>query len=202
MAPIKTLFIATMLVFSSFTVLPMQAAFAQGTKIITFDQARVMRDTTGGKDIAQKVQAIGASMKTELEAEGRALDTEGKSLEARTANLTREALAADPALRTQLEAFGRKRGAFQQKGQIRQAELQQTEQTAWSEFFQALDPIVQEVANERGAEIVLERTSTAYAAANLDATDLIISKINARKPSFTVTRARIQVPQNAPETIQ
>ena len=202
MAPIKTLFIALALTASSITLFPMQAAVAQGANIVTFDQARVMRDTTGGKDITRKVQAIGNSMKTELETEGRALDTEGRSLETRTANLTREALAADTGLRTQLESFSRKRQSFQQKGQIRQAELQQTEQTAWAEFFKAMQPVVQEVANERGAQIILERTSTAYSAPNLDATDLIISKMNARSPSFTVTRARIQAPQTPAETIQ
>lgn len=194
MATIKTTFIALALMLSSFSILSFQDATAQGTSIITYDQARVMRDTTGGKDISQKVKAIGNSMKTELETEGRSLDTEGKSLETRTANITREALASDTALRTQLESFQRKRAGFQQKTQIRQAELAQTEQQAWAEFFKSLQPIVQEVANERGAQIVLERSTMAYAAPNLDVTDTIISKMNSRKPSFTVTRARIQAP--------
>ena len=199
MSPIKTLFIAAILVASSIAIIPAQDAVAQGAKIVTFDQTRVMRDTVGGKDISQKVLAIGNSMKTELEAEGRAIETEGKSLEARTANLTREAIAADASLRGQVESFARKRAGFQQKGQIRQAELQQTEQTAWAEFFKSLQVIVQEVANERGAQIVLERSTVAYVAPTLDTTDLIISKMNARSPSFTVTRARIQAPA---ETIQ
>lgn len=199
MAPVKNFFIAIVLIVSSLAFMPNQYAHAQGAKIITYDQARVMRDTSGGKDITSKVTAIGNTMKTELETEGRALDTEGKSLETRTANLTREALAADASLRTQLEGFGRKRQAFQQKSQIRQAELQRTEQTAWAEFFKALQPVIQEVANERSAQIVLERTTMAYSAPNLDVTDLIISKMNARRPSFTVTRARIQAPA---ETIQ
>jgi len=197
MAPIRNLFIALTLVLSGFVFNPV--AYAQGTTIVTFDQARLMRDSTGGKDITQKLNAIGNSMKTELEGEGRSLDTEGKSLETRTANLTREALAADTALRTQLEAFGRKRAGFQQKTQIRQAELQRTEQAAWSEFFTALQPVLQEVANERGAQLILEKTQAAYASPNLDVTATLISKMNARKPSFTVTRARIQAPA---ETIQ
>jgi len=197
MAPIRNLFIAFALIASGLVFNPI--ASAQGTTIVTYDQARLMRDSTGGKDISQKIQAIGNSMKTELEGEGRSLDTEGKSLESRTANLTREALAADTSLRTQLEAFGRKRAGFQQKTQIRQAELQRTEQTAWGEFFKALQPILQEVAHERGAQLILEKSQAAYAAPNLDVTASLVSKMNARKPSFTVTRARIQAPA---ETIQ
>ena len=158
-----------------------------------------MRDTSGGKDISAKLLAIGNTMQSELESERRALETEGKSLEARTTNLTREALNADTSLRTQMESFSRKRAAFQQKNQIREAELQRTQQTAWAEFFKELQPIMQEVANERGAQVILERSGTAYAAPNLDTTALIISKMNSRKPSFTVTRARIQAPA---QTIQ
>lgn len=194
MAPVRHILLALVFAAFSLSFLPSQNALAQGTSIITYDQARVMRDSRGGKDISQKVKAIGETMKRELDGEGRSLETEGKSLETRTANLTREALAADSTLRTQLESFGRKRGAFQQKSQIRQAELGQTEQQAWSEFFKALGPVVQEVANERGAQVVLERSSVAYAAPNLDVTDTIISKMNSRKSSFTVTRARIQPP--------
>ena len=176
-----------------------QTAYAQGATVVIYDQARVMRDTAGGKDIANKLKAIGASMKTELDGEGRSLETEGKSLETRTANLTREALAADSSLRGQLEAFGRKRATFQQKGQIRQAELAQTEQEAWTEFFKVLQPVLQEVANERGAQVILERSSVAYSAPNLDVTSTVISKMNSRKSSFPVTRARIQAP---PQTVQ
>jgi len=197
MAPIRHIVIVFALIFSGFAFTPI--ASAQGTTIITFDQARLMRDSAGGKDITQKLSAISNSMKTELENEGRSLDTEGKSLETRTANLTREALAADTTLRTQLEGFGRKRASFQQKTQIRQAELQRTEQAAWSEFFTALQPVLQEVANERGAQLILEKSQAAYAAPNLDVTATLISKMNARKPSFTVTRARIQAPA---ETVQ
>ena len=199
MAPLRNLLFAMAFIAFSMSLLPSQNAHAQGTSIITYDQARVMRDSAGGKDLAQKLKAIGDSMKTELESEGRSLETEGKSLETRTANLTREALQADSSLRGQLEAFGRKRATFQQKGQIRQAEMSQTEQNAWADFFKALQPVLDEVARERGAQIILKRSTIAYGNANLDVTDTVISKMNARKPTVTVTRARIQAP---PQTVQ
>lgn len=197
MTRMKNLFIAFATLSTLFAFAPNAAG--QGVNIITYDQARIMQETTGGKDISQKVSAIGNSMKTELESEGRALDTESKSLETRTANLTREALAADTNLRTQLEAFGRKRAAFQQKSQIRQAELQRTDQAAWGEFFKELQPAIAEVAAERNAQLVIERSQASFVSPNLDVTSILISKMNSRKPSFTVTRARIQAPA---ETIQ
>ena len=202
MSIFKTAFLAAVLAVSSLAFMPAQAAYAQGTKIITYDQARLMRDSAGGKDIAQKLQAIGNSMKTELESEGRALETEGKSVEARVQSLSPEALRADTALVSQFQNFQTKRAVFQQKTQVRQAELQQTEQNAWADYFKTLQSVLQEVANERGAQLVLERGSAAYVAPNLDVTDLVMSKMNARKPSVTVTRARINLPQAPAQTIQ
>lgn len=198
MAPVKTLFAAVVLMFSSLAVLPAPDASAQ-TNIITIDRNRIMRDSAGGKDIAAKVQAIGTSMQNELQSEASAIETEGKALDSRTANLTREAVAADPTLRSQVEAYARKAQSFQQKQAIRARELQQTEQNAWAQFFQALQPVVEEVAGERGAQVVMERSGTYFSADSLDATDAVISKMNARSSSFTVTRARAQT---APETVQ
>lgn len=202
MSIFKAAFLAVALAVSSLAFTPVQAAYAQGTKIITYDQARLMRDSAGGKDIAQKLQAIGNSMKTELESEGRALDTEGKSVETRVRGLSPEALRADTALVSQYQNFQTKRAVFQQKTQVRQAELQQTEQNAWADYFKTLQSVLQEVANERGAQVVLERNGVAYSAPNLDVTDLVMSKMNARKPSVTVTRARINLPQQPAQTIQ
>lgn len=199
MALIRSIFIATSLVVSSMLIMGIPASYAQGANTVVYDQARVMRETTGGQDISQKVNAIGQSMQTELESEGSAIETEGKALQTRTANLTQEAAAADPNLRSQIESFARKRQTFGQKSQLRQAELQRTEQEAWAKFFQALQPVVQEVAVERGAQIVLERSTLAYSDPALDVTSLVISKMNERAASFDVTRVRAQVP---PETIQ
>lgn len=194
MAPAKTLFIVAALVFTSFTTFSAPDASAQGTTTIVIDRNRIMRDSTGGQDIANKLNAIGTTIQTELETEAAALDTEGKALETRTANMTNEAIQADTALLAQAQSFARKRQVFQAKQQVRARELQQTEQNAWAEFFSKLGPVVEEVANERGAQLVLERGSIYFRAEALDATDTVISKMNVVAPSVTVTRARLQAP--------
>lgn len=199
MAPAKTLFIIVALVVTSFTTFAAPDASAQGTNTIVIDRNRIMRDSTGGQDIANKLNAIGTTIQTELETEAAALDTEGKALETRTANLTNEAIQADAALLAQVQSFARKRQFFQQKQQIRARELQQTEQNAWSEFFSKLGPVVEEVANERNAQLVLERGSIYFSSPALDATDTVISKMNVVSPTVVVTRARLQAP---PQTIE
>lgn len=190
MSPFKTLVFAVSLVVASLT-FPTQSAEAQGANIVVIDQARILRESAGGQDIQRKLQAISQTIQSELQAEQSALETEGRALEGRLANKSEEAIRADTGLVSQMQSFQRKQQAFVQKGQIRQQELAQTEQNAIAEFYSALEPVLEQVLAERGGNLMVERSSVLIAQPSLDATTLAISKINASKPSVTVSRVRL-----------
>ena len=190
MSPFKTLVFAVSLVVASLT-FPTQSAQAQGANIVVIDQARILRESAGGQDIQRKLQAISQTIQSELQAEQSALETEGRALEGRLANKSEEAIRADTALVSQMQSFQRKQQAFVQKSQIRQQELAQTEQNAIAEFYSALEPVLEQVLAERGGNLMVERSSVLIAQPALDATTLAISKINASKPSVTVSRVRL-----------
>jgi|GEM_PF-305719 len=190
MSPFKTLLIAASLVFASLAI-QTPYADAQGSTIITVDQNRVLLESAGGQDIQRKLQAIGQTIQSEIQSEQAALETEGRALEGRLANKSEDAIRADTALVSQMQSFQRKQQAFVQKRQIRQQELVQTEQNALTEFNTALGPVLEQVLAERGADVMMARSSLIAANPALDATDLVISKINAVKPSVTVSRVRL-----------
>ena len=190
MSPFKTFFIAASLVFASLA-FSTPSADAQGSTIITVDQGRVLRESAGGQDIQRKLQAIGQTIQSEIQNEQAALETEGRALEGRLANKSEEAIRADTALVSQMQSFQRKQQAFVQKRQIRQQELVQTEQNALNEFNTALGPVLEQVLAERGADVMMARASVVLVDPALDATDLVISKIDAVKPSVTVSRVRL-----------
>ena len=190
MSPFKTFLIAASLVFASLA-LPIHDADAQGSTIITVDENRVLRESAGGQDIQRKLQAIGQTVQSEIQSEQAALETEGRALEGRLANKSEEAIRADTALVSQMQSFQRKQQAFVQKRQIRQQELVQTEQNALTEFNTALAPVLEQVLAERGADVMMARSGLIAVNPALDATDLVISKINAVKPSVTVSRVRL-----------
>ena len=108
---LKTALAAFAMLFTSATVAAPVAA-AQGTTVVVIDQMRIMRESAGGKDIISKVQAIEETIAGELKPTQDSLASEGQSLEAKTANMTMEAIAADEALRTEVEAYARKAQAF------------------------------------------------------------------------------------------
>lgn len=167
-------------------------AQAQGANVVVIDQSRIMRESAGGKDIIAKVNAIEQNMTAELKPTGDALASEGETLEAKTANMSMEAIAADEALSQEVRDYARKAQVFNRQRQIAAAELQATERKAWSDFFTAMQGVLQEVVNEKNADVMIDRSDAIYVSEAVDATDLVISKMDAKMPTVTVVRQKIQ----------
>ena len=189
---------------ASFALMLTGAAFsgpvaqAQGTNVVVIDQTRIMRESAGGQDIISKVNAIEQTMTAELKPTQDSLASEGQSLEAQTANMSMEAIAADEALSQKVRDYARKAQAFNRQRQIAAAELQATERKAWSDFFTAMQDVLQEVVSEKNADVMFDRSEAIYVASSLDATDLVISKMDVKMPTVSVVRQKIQT-QQAPQ---
>ncbi|MEL6473770.1 MAG: OmpH family outer membrane protein [Pseudomonadota bacterium] len=192
MAFLRTLIAVTTLLFVFAA-----PALAQGTKIVVIDQARIMRDSKAGNDIRTKVTNIENQMKSELQPTATQLETQGKALQAKTANMTPEAQQADTALRTEFQAFLQKRQQYEQDRGIRAQELALTERKAWNTFFQSLQPVLQEVVNENGADIMMDRSEVVFSSPSVDVTGSVISKLDAKTPTVAVTRERMPQQQAA-----
>lgn len=190
MSPLKTIFAALALSFSA-AALSAPIVSAQGTNVIVIDQARIMRDSSAGKDIQTKLQAIGTSMEQELNPTATALSTEGQALEGKTANMTQQQILANEALKVEVTNYARKAQEFNVRRQIAGQELSLTERKAWADFFEQLRPVLQEVVTERGAQIIMERSELTYADPAIDASDLVISKMNSRVPTISVVRQKL-----------
>lgn len=194
MARLRTLFASLALVLTAATVAA-PVAVAQGTTVVVIDQGKIMRETRAGKDIQAKVANIETQMKAELQPTATALETEGKTIEAKTANMTREAMAADAALRTQVQAYAQKAQQYNQDRGTRAQDLAFTERKAWGAFFTALQPVLQEVVNEKNAQVMLDRSEVVFASPAIDVSALVISKMDAKVPTITVTREKAPVQQ-------
>ncbi|MBR9835318.1 MAG: OmpH family outer membrane protein, partial [Alphaproteobacteria bacterium] len=119
------------------------------------------------------------------------LNAEGQTIEAKTANMTPEAMRADAALKAEVTAYANKAQQFSIDRQIAAGELQLTERKAWSDFFTALRPVLQEVVNERGAHIMLDRSQVTYTDPTVDVSGLVISKLDASTPTISVVRQKL-----------
>ncbi len=190
MFPIKSLMAA----FAFALAMPVATApiaAAQGTTVVVIDQAKIMRDSRAGKDIQAKLKGIGDSMERELKPTADQLTSEGKSIETKTNGMTPEAMRADAALKTQVEAYARKANDFNRRRQIATQELALTERKAWTDFYAALRPVLQEVVTEKNAQVMIDRADVVYANPASDVTASVISKLDARTPSVSVVRQKL-----------
>lgn len=165
-------------------------AVAQAAVVITIDEGRILRDSRAGKDIQAKLKNIETQINGELEPTRKTLDTEGKALQTKLQGKTREAIAADAALVAQLQAYQKKANEFGQKTQVVSQEFGLTEQKALIDFNKALEPVLLEVVKEKNAQLVVSKSQVVFSADSIDATGLIISKLDARTPTINVTRQR------------
>jgi outer membrane protein len=166
-------------------------ATAQGTKIIVVDQNRVLRESKAGKDIASKIKTIEAQMKRELEPTAKSLESMGKSLEAKTANMTPEAIRADESLRSEAMTFRTKMADLSKEREKRSQELALTERNASMAFSKALGPVLEQVMQEENADIMMSAGDVMIAMGSSDVTDKVISRLDQTTTSIAVTRKRL-----------
>ena len=190
MSRLKHFLIAVALAFTAtLSIAPL--ASAQGTVVVTIDEARILRDSKAGKDVQAKLTNIETQISNELEPTRASLETEGKSLNTQLQGKTRADVAADAALVTKLTAYEKKAGDFGQARQKASQEYALTERQALVEFNKALEPVLMEVVREKNAQAVMSRNAVIYSADSIDVTTDVITKLDAATPTISVVRKRL-----------
>jgi len=190
MSPLKKLLFALALVFSSAAAIA-PAAAAQGANVIAIDEAKILRDSKAGKDLQTKLNNIETQMNNELNPTRTSLQTEGNTLDGKLQGKTREQVAADATLVNEIKAYQTKANTFAATSNKYSKEFALTERAALTEFNKILEPVMLEVINEKNAQVVVSKSQVIYTADSIDVTASIISKLDARSPSVTVTRQHI-----------
>jgi Skp family chaperone for outer membrane proteins len=190
MSHLKKILFALALLFGS-AAFTAPAAVAQGSNVIAIDEVKILRDSKAGKDMATKLNNIETQMNGELTPERNTLQTQGKALDAKLSGKTREQVNADAALVSELNGYQAKANAFAAKAQRASQEFSLTERVALANFNKALEPVLLQVIQEKNAQMVVSKSSVVYTADSIDATALVIQKLDAATPTLTVTRQKI-----------
>jgi len=141
-------------------------SFAQST-ILVVDTQKVLKDSIVGQHVARQLETIYTSASSEIKAKLSPLETKAKSLQAQ---------------------------ADQQKLQVEQyytqQELKITEAKALGQVSKRLKVIIDQIAKERNADVVLEKSLVIYGGP-ADVTDIVISRLNSQLTTVPVTRERL-----------
>nr|WP_321440933.1 OmpH family outer membrane protein [uncultured Hyphomonas sp.] len=185
----KLLFAFALLIGSASFTAP--TAAAQGSTVIAVDEVKILRESKAGKDMATKLNNIETQMNNELTPERTSLQNEGKTLDGKLQGKSREQVNADAALVTELNAYQAKANAFAAKAQKASQEFSLTERVALATFNKALEPVLLQVIQEKNAQLVVSKSAVIYSADSIDATALVIQKLDAATPTLAVTRQKI-----------
>ena len=153
---------------------------APAARILMLDMRRIMGLSKVGLDIQRQVEVLKQQASRDLNGEGAALKSEETQLQQQAAILAPDVKAR------RIRDFQARATAFQRKIQQRGGRIQGGVIQAQRQIEQALGPILQGIMKERGATILLDRSSILLAPNSIDVTQLVIQRLDMKMPAAKV----------------
>ncbi|XBQ15622.1 MAG: OmpH family outer membrane protein [Oceanicaulis sp.] len=170
------------------------AAVAQA-QVLVMNEAQVLSQSAAGQQIQTEITRIRNEELTPLnEEEGRLLN-EQVALATETREMTEAEITARPDLETRSQALLTDTVSLEVRRAILQQELIATQEAAMAQVEEALFAVLQEIVDERGAQVLLRRSDVVYVADTSNITQTAIERLNARMPSVAVSRVRLNEEQ-------
>lgn len=161
-----------------------------GVCVISVNQA--IGASAVGRYASQRMQQIVAQVKAELAPEDTAITTEGNALQA-----ARTTLDANT-FQTRATSLQGRIAAFQKKADLRQREVQATEQKSVNRIAQELDPIARQLYQTHRCSILLDKNAVMMANPVMDLTTEAVTALNARIQQFAFDREHLDAAAPAP----
>lgn len=153
-------------------------------KIAVVDVERVMRECTACVAANTQLQTQLTTLQQFAQQQGAPLQTEQTSLE--TA-LKAAAGKPDAALQQRVQAFQTKAQGAQRQVSEREQTFQRNVAYVRQQIAQKMMPVVQQVAQQRGATVAVAKDSTLFSATSIDITAGVLTALNSQLPSVSVT---------------
>lgn len=164
-------------------------AAAQST-ILVVDTAKVYNESSVGQHIQRQIASMAKTTESQLQTQVAPLESRKKTLATQVDGKTRQQIASDAALVSQLNTFQRDTVKLQQDMAIAERELQMTEAKARQLVTAKMKTIIDQIAKERNADVVLERQLVIYGEP-ADITTTVMSRLNSQMTTVPVTRERL-----------
>lgn len=165
-------------------------SYAQST-ILVVDTGRVIKESIVGQHVARQLETIYTSANSEIKAKRSPLESKVKSLQSQIQSKgSIEAVRSDTGLRAQAQALQTDQQKLQLEEYYTANELKITEEKALRQVSQRMKIIIDQIAQERNADVVLEKSLVIYGGP-ADVTDTVISRLNSQLTTVPVTRERL-----------
>lgn len=176
--PIK--FILTVMLAFSAMVLSVSAFAQTGGKVIIVDFTRVQEESLVGQNVISQLTQYGNAVQARKEALEAELNAEGTALEAQ------EVVLPPDAFQQRVEEFQRKARLADLELQGYRSTMVRAEQNAKLEITNNLKPIVNAIMNEKGADLVLDKSLIYMAGGGFDITDLVVARLDSQVQRYNL----------------
>lgn len=179
---------------AAITTMASASAFAQST-ILVVDTSKVYQDSAVGQHIKRQMDTMVATSRTQLTSSKESLDTRQKNLQIQLDGKTEDQIRGDTALTSQLTSFQQDNMKLSIEAQLAEAEIKVTEQNARQLVTAKMASVIDQIAKERNADVVLEKQLVIYGEP-ADITSTVLARLNAQMTTVPVTRAECKLVQN------
>jgi Skp family chaperone for outer membrane proteins len=190
------LFVSTALPALAAPPAPQPQPQAQGLpqpKIVVINRSAILQISKVGQDIGRQVQALSNQAKADINAQAKSLEAQGQALQQQIAILSPDAKAA------KVKDFEAKQAALQAQIQKKESLIQGGLMQAQNAVGQALQPILAQLMQQRGANMILDKNAVMMANDNrFDITQPAIDMLNQKMPTYKVQLAPLP-PGMAPQ---
>lgn len=154
--------------------LPGSSVLAQ-PKIAVVDFQEALQSVNDGKEVKRKLESLAKKKKEELENQQKDLQTLKDELEKQAP------LMKDDVKRKKAMEFQEKLAVFQEAYLASQKELAAKESELGKPIIAKMVKIAEEIAKERGYDLILEKGGVVYAQSDMNLTDELIKRYNTKK---------------------
>jgi outer membrane protein len=134
---------------------------------------------------------IVAQVKAELTPEDTAIATDGRALEAQRTTLDAATF------QTRAQALQNRVNALRQKADLRQREVQATEQKSLNRIAQELDPIARTLYAQHRCSLLVNKEAVMISNPEMDITTQAVAGLNARIQQFAFDREHLDTAQTS-----
>ncbi len=145
----------------------------------------LLQTSTVGLYVTDRMKQLSAVVRAELTTDQTSLENDAKALEGQKASL-------DAAVYAQRGQALQQRGAqFQEKVQLRQREMEATQQKAFTHILQAAGPFVGQMVTQHGCGVLLDANAVIVANPATDITPGVTQLLNGSLTQFAIDREHL-----------
>lgn len=162
-----------------------QNAFAEGGTVGFVDVTRLLKESMGVQGMIMQHDKIAKKYEADIEKEQRALIRKEREIQ------ESEPTASRAEMGKKIDEFEKEKKEFQEKVQLIATQIKENTDSALREFQEkAVNPVVREIAKERGFDAVANLNTAVYVSPAVDLTDEVIERVNKKMPKLDFPKVK------------